>query len=113
MEKSGLRWGAIAGGGERFQVEWNDRWWWGAVSGGGERKNDRWWRRAIAGGGERSQVEVSDRWLTGAVAGRGEQSQVSLSGGEQSQVETVPAVGRVAILSKKNSLCKAALLIKW
>ena len=30
-----------------------------------------------------------------------EQSQVSLSGAEQSQVETVPAVGRVAILSKK------------
>ena len=55
--------------------------------------SDRRWRGTFAGGGERSQVEgsgLSDRWWRGAGA---------VSDGEQSQMETVPAVGRVAVFT--------------
>ena len=50
--------GAIAGRGERSQVERSDRCWMGAILGGGE------WSQvegAIADGGGRSQVEGSNR----------------------------------------------------
>jgi hypothetical protein len=53
---SDSRWrGAIAGAGERSQVE----------------GSDRRWKGAIAGAEERSQVQGSDRWwrLRGAITG--------------------------------------------
>ena len=71
---------AIAGGGERSQVERSDPRWRGAIPGGGERSqvesSDRRWRGAIAGGEERSQVDGSDRRWRGVIVGEGERSQV-------------------------------------
>ena len=81
MDKCDFRWrGAIAGGGERSQVDASDRRWRGAIAGGGERSqvegSDRKWRGAIAGGGELWKVEGSDRKWMRAIAGGGERSQV-------------------------------------
>ena len=58
---------------------------------------DRWWRGPIAGEGERCQVEGSDRRWREWCRRRG-----TVSGGEQSRVETAPTVGRDAKLQKKN-----------
>ena len=74
MEGSRVRRGAIAGGGERSQVEGRERWWRGAVSGGGERSlpSTSSLRSLVEGSGLR--VEGSDRWWRGAVSGGGERS---------------------------------------
>ena len=73
VEKRVSRWrGAIAGGGERSQVEGSDRRWRGAMAGKEvsylEGSGLRW-RGAVSGGGENSQVK-------GAVSDEGEWSHV-------------------------------------
>ena len=105
--------GAIAGGGERSEVEGSDQRWREAIADGGKRSevegSDRRWREAIRGKGTRNGFLLSQLWPSSSVSVRapglasvsGRQVRPGLVSGPSPSRRQSPESARAALSSKR------------